>query len=356
MKHVTPEYSIEQVDRAGELLLEFPDLPEDLGDWTKEDEAKWDEWDRAFQVVNNWRASHSFPLNTFQTTLREKAHKVDAQCLTAQRLKRLSSIEAKLARRKFRLSEIQDIAGCRAVLKSVEHVDKLVEVYKQSDLKHKLEKTDDYIRNPKASGYRSMHLIYSYYSDRKDTYNGHKIEMQFRSLLQHAWATAVETVGTFTREALKSSRGNKTWLRFFQLMGSVIALREGCPAGPNTPQSRDHLVKELRRYADELDAIARMRSYGDALQVTDEDTQNAYYFLIELEPGARRVNTRGYKRNEIANAERAYAQLERQIATRDAGGDAVLVSVASLSTLKRAYPNYFADTRMFIEAVNEALH
>lgn len=354
VKHAIPEFSIEDVDRAGDLLIDFPDIPDDVEEWTDQDAKKFDEWNNAYSVVDNWRASHSFPLNTFQTTLRDKAHRIDSTCFTAQRLKRLWSIEAKLRRRKFRLSEIQDIGGCRVILKSVEHVDKLVRIYNESDLKHKLERIDDYIRHPKVSGYRGVHLIYSYYSDRKDTYNGHKIEMQFRSPLQHAWATAVETAGTFTSQALKSSRGNKKWLRFFQLMGSAIALREKLPIVPHTPALRSDLIDHLKRYADDLDAIARMQSYGAALRILDENTENAYYFLIRLEPGAQTVTTIGFKKTELEKAEKGYATLEKQIA-RAKGGDAVLVSAASLATLKRAYPNYFADTRLFIEALREAL-
>jgi hypothetical protein len=33
----------------------------------------------------------------------------------------------------------------------------------------------------------------------------------------------------------------------------------------------------------------------------------------------------------------------------------VLVSVDSVASLRRAYPNYFADTHMFLEIVSEAL-
>ena len=122
--------------------------------------------------------------------------------------------------------------------------------------------------------------------------------MQFRSILQHSWATAVETVGTFTREALKSSRGNKKWLRFFALMGGAIALREGLPPVPQTPISREHLISELKKHAVELDAVDRLQSYNHALRVMDQNTENAHYFLIQLEPGAQVVTTRGLeKRN-----------------------------------------------------------
>jgi ppGpp synthetase/RelA/SpoT-type nucleotidyltranferase len=152
---------------------------------------------------------------------------VASNYLVAQRVKRLSSIVAKMRRfQGLRLSQMQDIGGCRAVLSSVAEVRNAVKSFKTSSIRHELAREDDYIANPKDSGYRGVHLIYKYVSDRSETYNGLKIEVQIRSQLQHAWATAVETVGTFIQQALKSSQGEDEWLRFFCLMGSAIALRE----------------------------------------------------------------------------------------------------------------------------------
>ena len=41
--------------------------------------------------------------------------------------------------------------------------------------------------------------------------------------------------------------------------------------------------------------------------------------------------------------------------TRDQDLDAVLVWVPSVSMLRAAYPNYYADTRKFLEALKTAL-
>ncbi|MBU6438396.1 MAG: hypothetical protein KGQ77_12790, partial [Betaproteobacteria bacterium] len=61
-------------------------------------------------------------------------------------------------------------------------------------------------------------------------FNNQKIEVQLRTRLQHAWATAVEIVDAFTGQALKSglklNSGDPKWRRFFALMSSVIAIRE----------------------------------------------------------------------------------------------------------------------------------
>ncbi len=342
MAWATPKYSRGDVDRAGAVLIS-PSPP--LG-----------ELEAAFQVINNWRSSHSFPLNTFQVGLRRNARQIDPESLVAQRLKRLSSIHLKLRRFKWlTLSELQDIGGCRAVVRSVPRADALVQLYKEGDLKHKLDDEDDYIRKPKRSGYRGVHLIYRYHSNKNTTYNGLTIEMQFRSRLQHAWATAVETVGTFIQQALKSSQGERDWLRFFALMGTAIAIRERTAPVPDTPTGKKELVEELRTYARQLDVEKRLTAYGAALKAVEEPSaKGAHYFLLALDPDAQRVNIAGYRANELERASNDYLATERLMAERP-GADAVLVSVESLASLYRAYPNYFLDTRVFLDAVRQAL-
>ena len=72
---------------------------------------------------------------------------------------------------------------------------------------------------PKKDGYRSLHIIYEYKSDKcKTDYNGLRVEVQIRSRLQHLWATAVETVDFFTRQAIKFNEGIPDWADFFRLV------------------------------------------------------------------------------------------------------------------------------------------
>ena len=172
MAWTIPQYTPEYVDAAGQALIEDPsNLDPSVGD--------------PLVIVNNWRSSHAFPLNTMQMYLRNKSKQVDQNSLIAQRVKRLSSIRSKLKRFGWlSLSEMQDIGGCRSVVRSVNHVDKVVQAYRDSQIKHRLVDSDDYITRPKPSGYRGCHLIYEYYSDKKATYNDLKIELQIRSILQ----------------------------------------------------------------------------------------------------------------------------------------------------------------------------
>jgi ppGpp synthetase/RelA/SpoT-type nucleotidyltranferase len=357
MKHVEPAYSREEVDAAGDLIIDPPPLKNfnNSDDWLAEDFENMMRVQEAYDVVYNFRSSHSFPLNTFQTTLRDKAHKEDPNCIVAQRIKRLPTIIAKLSRRKLKLTEIQDIGGCRAVLSSVRRVRRLVKIYKESDLKHALIGDDDYITHPKVTGYRGYHLIYSYYSDKKKTYNGLKIEMQFRTALQHAWATAVETVGIFTGQALKSNQGNKKWKRFFALMGSAIALREHCPLVPNMSHDPAMLKADIRRYADTIGVIDHLRLFNAVLHQTEtQGIEGAHYFLLKLLPKENRIVVEGFTSKELGAAQERYREVEREVSAA-AGDDVVLVSTNSMDALRRAYPNYFLDTHAFIAAVQEAL-
>ena len=315
------------------------------------------ELDDAFDIVNNWRACHGFPLNTFQMNLRRASRRFDSNSLVAQRTKRLSSVFHKLNRfPTMNLTQMQDIGGCRAVLNNVSSVERLSDYYKsESHIKHKYLTCDDYVASPKVSGYRGVHLVYRYYSDKKQVYNSLKIEIQLRSLYQHAWATAVETVGTFVGEALKSSWGPENWLRFFALMGSAIAFRENRPLVPDTPTERTVLAEELKHYVAILNVTHRLQAYGNALRkVQQSASQDDHLYLLKLDPVANQLTVTGYSLRNLAQAQREYAEAEKEVRDNP-GRDAVLVSVDSLASLQKAYPNYFADTGIFLQLVDQAL-
>jgi ppGpp synthetase/RelA/SpoT-type nucleotidyltranferase len=356
MARVVPEYDRERINKAG-LLLRDTYRRADRGDGAVIDDI--DKWWEAMRIVNNWRSAHAYPLNAIQMTLRNTAKRFDRRALVAQRIKRLASIEHKLDRfDSMRLSQMQDLGGCRAILETVAHVGQVIVYYsKESRQKHNVATVDDYIANPKSSGYRGAHLVFRYHSDNKQNavYNDLKIEMQIRSRYQHAWATAVETVGMFSGQMLKSSLGSEDWQHFFSLMGSAIAMREKLPLVPGTPQNRRSLISELTSYATRLSVADRLHGYRKAIRAMKAPTQSdASYFLLKLDPSAGTVSVTGYRADKIQEASEKYAEAERS-AERDKGQDSVLVSVESVTNLSRAYPNYFADTRMFLQLMNQAI-
>jgi len=272
MTFAVPLHSRKKINRAGKTIAKVS--ASDI--WSSD--HSFDEIMNYYidvSVVNNWRSSHSGPLLHMRMLLTNHARRIDPTALVAQRIKRLSSIELKLQRfPTMTLSQMQDIGGCRAIVDSVKSVQKISASIQNSRTKH-------YIAAPQPTGYRGIHLIYRFEAETAlQPCSGMKIEMQIRSLLQHAWATAVETVGTLTKQALKSSRGEAEWLRFFALMGTVVAIEEGTPRVANTPDNDDELMRDVARLASELAVINRLESFRQALRQTEElMTADARYFL-----------------------------------------------------------------------------
>ena len=62
----------------------------------------------------------------------------------------------------------------------------------------------------------------------------------------------------------------------------------------------------------------------------------------------------GFSSAEQAKASEVYLSTEKMIKDKPTA-QAVLVSVESVHTLRTAFPNYFADTRVFIGSVKRAL-
>ena len=122
--------------------------------------------------------------------------------------------------------------------------------------------------------------MYRYTSDKNPDFNGLKVEIQLRTRLQHAWATAVETVSTFTDAQLKSGIGSKQWLRFFELMGAAIARRERQLLVPDTPENEGALRRELREYVNDLDIIEHLARYRALLNYSNKKPfDGVKYFL-----------------------------------------------------------------------------
>lgn len=366
----TPKNSRGVVRRAGALLarepddvdrelervakiLEEPSLSSEQLDEAEAMAARVQSWSLATLVLLQWRSSHGYPLNTFQARLRQRAHIVDPGALFAQRLKRVPSIIAKLRRfENMDLARMQDIGGCRAIVHDTASVYAIAGDFLNGRARHELEKIDDYIEKPKDDGYRGVHLIYRYTGRGfGEHFNGLRIEVQLRTQVQHAWATAVETVGLFRREAIKAGEGDDGWRRFFSLASEGFAwLEGGLPEGYFNIFAPE-LHAELNELVQDLDVFGRLQRYRDALKLALTGKRQRFYLLsLDLEREELRVV--GYGRKERAKAEADYAEMEKELR---GFGDVVLVSVENIVSLRKAFPNYFADTTLFLDALRSVL-
>ena len=338
MKWIEPEYSKEKVKKAGKYIFA-----------AGVDDEKFRE---SVPIFFNWRSSHAFPMQIMLDLLRKNAIRIDQHALVVQRLKRVPSIFLKLAREKgMSLSRMEDIAGCRAVLHNTQYVNRLHVNLKKSRTKNILHRERNYISNPKESGYRGVHLVFKY-NGTKEKYRGLFVELQLRSKVQHSWATAVEVVGTFTKQALKASSGEVRWLDFFKYASVEFAKLEKCPidekyAGVDTFQ-------KLKNCVDILEIDKRLNAFSVAVRTISAKTttKGAGYYLLFLDLKRRVINLRGFNKSQIEEATRIYNE-EEQKYRDDKNKDLVLVSAGSLLDLKRAYPNYFSDTENFSKYIEK---
>jgi putative GTP pyrophosphokinase len=337
----TLRYTRSQVNKAGKILRDQADY-----------EAA--QIGYALNVLSNWRACHGYPINTFQATLRKKLTGVDDDPTIAQRLKRMPSIINKLKlQRTMQLTTMQDIGGLRAVVKNIQAVRALEAKYLGSkQFPHTLMGHYDYINTPKASGYRSVHLVYKYSKIGGCPYDGLLLELQIRTRVQHAWATAVETVGTMIDHALKSSLGPPDWLNFFSVASAALAHYEGTAKvqGYEVFPKRE-TYRMFIEEAERLDVKTKLRGIAVAINAIDSRKRRFHYNLIILNFEERRVRVKGFGQNELALATEAYTVEERNIA-KGKKAHAVLVSAGSVDLLKRAYPNYFLDTHQFLKLID----
>ena len=333
------------LDKAGRILI---DNSEDF-----------DSWLEAVEMVNGWRTLHRVPMQTFRRNLRKRVMK---KGIVAQRLKRLTSITSKLERLDWlTLSQMQDIGGCRAVVKSADAALEVASGLAASRIRHELVRSKDFVTSPRPTGYRGIHLVYSYRTDSESRkpWEGLNVELQIRSVRQHQWATAVETVGAFTGDDLKSGIGDQHWLRFFALMSTVIAYLEDQPIVPGTPDSQDALVQEIMECDNLLGGIEeRLGAFGAMAQQLPavEQVKRAKnpWVVLRIDLEAKRYRARSFREGQWDLAAKFY--MDEEVEHRDNPRiETVMVSVASVNELRKAFPNYYADLNQFRRLLKETI-
>lgn len=335
-----PKYSKSQINKAGQIIAN--------------PNSSKEERNNALEILNNWRAAHAYPLHVINAGLRRG----NPNAIVVQRLKRLESITGKIERfPQMQLYKMQDLGGCRVIVDTIDQVYDAVSRYKNSRIRHILKREYDYIQNPKDSGYRCYHMVYQFQSDKFDAYNKNMlIEIQFRTKLQHTWATAVEMMGIYTKTNLKSSIGDKGILRFFTLMSSLFAIKEYTPVCPNTPERADELIDEIMELDKNNNIIMKLKAINQAVQITEFNEffnlKNGYYLLI-LNYEKPSLNIKTFKPSEFDLADNIYGKMESELQNKKI--DTVLVSAKSFDNLKAAYPNYFVDISDFLNILKNIM-
>ncbi|MGQ7959015.1 RelA/SpoT domain-containing protein [Pseudomonas sp. SP16.1] len=299
-------------------------------------------------TIETWRAAHRPVLNTFQAILRNRTR--GTKIAVAQRHKRRNTIFGKLLRLpRMELSRMDDIAGCRLIFPSCEELYEFRKLFHSARFKHKRRnETDkyDYIKSPKQTGYRGIHDVYEYdvNSNAGNHLRGLYVEIQYRTHIQHAWATAVEVIGFITESQPKFQEGDDRYQRAMALASEILARAHENRKGP-LPELTDH---DLVNKFVELDKSLALMNMLRGLNAADKDVKsNRNTILLFSKTGNLQVKT--YR--DATEALRELFELEKSFPEYDI----VLVRADSSEEVKFAYKNYFSDARDFITLMENGL-
>ncbi|RXJ87113.1 hypothetical protein CRV00_14825, partial [Malaciobacter molluscorum] len=135
----------------------------------------------------------------------------------------------------------------------------------------------------------------------------------------------LETVGIFTRQALKWRGGDERWRRFFALVSGAIAAAEGCPGVPEVSEDDEERRNEIVSLCHELDVFHVLPAYRSALKgIEREFNRNASYFLLSIIPSENRVTAEGFAASASQEANNSYTKREAELKSIP-GAQAVLI-------------------------------
>lgn len=349
MAYPEPPASKGAVRRAGKAYQNSADTPDDI------------------RLIDQWRASHGYVINTFQIWLKRKIQKEVFSVEFAQRLKRRNTVLDKLKRVDPSgvplirdVTSMHDFAGCRLIFDDIEDLTSFRESLHDAnsmrnvrhELKHDLEKYD-YIAHPKPTGYRGIHDVFKHIprshrrSDELRPWDGLLVEIQYRTRAQHAWATAVEISDLLDGERTKFDLFESKRSRFFTLASELIARTHENKHQALNEFTTGELRSELEDLEDDLGIMQRLSLLRQFEEEDKLQTHNVLNIYKDFD---------GSLRLDVLPFQTASEAIEKasELESDSSSLNAVYVRASNPTQLRSAYRNYFNDPIDFVQLLNAA--
>ena len=180
-----------QIDRLGERLRHGPLNESDL------------------RLLDDYRRSFAEAYEAVVRTIRQLG-----EFPTGRLAKSTDSIVGKLRRESLRLSQMQDIAGCRLVIATVVDQEQLIASFSTAFPGRVIIDR----RDKPSYGYRAVHIIVEI--------SGKPVEIQLRIQLQHMWAEVSEKSSDVLDSAIKYGGGPAKWRDFLAQSSKSVMVHE----------------------------------------------------------------------------------------------------------------------------------
>jgi len=247
----------------------------------------------------------------------------------------------------MQLSRMDDVAGCRLIFPDIAALQRFRSTFHDARFHHE-RKNDidkyDYIQHPKATGYRGIHDVYTYdvNSESGRALKGVMVEIQYRTRIQHAWATAVEVIGFITESQPKFEEGDTRYQSAMALASEILARAFEDQVGPFPQNSDSDVVREFLALDQDLGLLNMLRGLNAA--DTAVSTKRNTILIFDM---SGNLDVRTFQ--DAPEALRTLFELEKEGAYQDI----VLVKADTSEEVRFAFKNYFTDASDFIEMVEE---
>ena len=285
----------------------------------------------AADVVDMWREAHADTMAWFERSVSDRMTRAGLDCKVAQRLKRKPQMVRKLLRsRTMRLSQMQDVSGCRVLLQGPDEVVKArARILARASPGYTVRAEADYRAKGRAdTKYRAVHLVL--------LREGRPVEVQLRTRRQHAWAEAVERAAERTGFALKDGYGPEPLIEFFRLASDSFWLLDSGKPLP-APQRKElrRLHSAIKTYLPEVPAT----KVTTKLDLQAFSTRSNNWLIIYNWRDAEFVNWVDFGTDAEAAARR-YGEWERRYPYEE-GYEVVLIGADSSKTISETHAHYF---------------
>lgn len=234
---------MKRVDKAAKMFIGVTTASktqiDQLGDRLRKGEVS----DEDVGLLEAYRLSFDEAYEEVEAAIRKAVQLEPA----GRRAKTTNSIIEKLRRETIRLSQIQDIAGCRLIVKDILEEDRVV-----ARIRGELAKAVVIDRRKQPSyGYRAVHII--------ATARNRPIEIQVRTELQHLWAQLSEKLSDEIDPRLKYGGGDPDIRERLSKMSELIAsFEDDIESEPVSAEFSGKVVQLKRRIREFMENLVAM--------------------------------------------------------------------------------------------------
>lgn len=305
----------------------------------------------------DFRKGHREIMNDFQSSIRQKITRskyANKKIIFVQRLKRRKTILNKLSERlcEMDLIRMHDIAGGRLIFPDIPTLlkfrEEFVKSYYSRSKKYIRTNGDkyNYIENPKDTGYRSIHDVFQEKIDKKIKA---KIEIQYRTQLQHAWATTCEVWDMNFEDKTKFGLSSNPDIKmFFKYISEILA--RFLEQDSFYEISDIDLFLNVKKLESKYKILSKLRKLPilKKIECSMPDMPQKKKILLILNKKMHDI--------EINTYQHIYEAIENYTITeKDNTDDAVLVQGKNKKELKKAFNNYFNDVEFFFKSWKKCL-